>query len=286
MAKKRKQQGGFVIPSFIIHFTKFLQIFSSRLTARFVRFLFQKPMNFKHPKPEEKLLNSAQIEYIYISEIKKKIAVYHWGTGDKKALMVHGWSGRATQMYRIIDALLAQGFQVYSFDGPAHGKSSGKVTMMPEFIISVEKISNKYGPFEVAIGHSLGGISTLNAQGRFRLFKKLVVIGTPDSIKDIFHGFANRLSVKPKIAERLIQTFEKFTGESIDNFHGSSNAKKIDVPVLVIHDDDDVEVSIKDALNNYKNLKKGTLIHTKSLGHNRILKDKDVVQGIVDFVNQ
>ncbi len=286
MAKKNKQQGGFVIPAFIINFAKFLQLFSTRLTTRFVRFLFQRPINFKHPKAEEKLLESAQIDYVFIPEIKKKIAVYHWGTGDKKALMIHGWSGRATQMYKIVDALLAQGFQVYSFDGPAHGKSSGKVTMMPEFIKTIKRVSEKYGPFEVAIGHSLGGISTLNAQGRYRLFKKLVVIGTPDSIKDIFYGFVNRLSLKPKIAKRLIKTFENFTGESIDAFHGSLHAKKIEIPVLVVHDDNDIEVSVKDALNNYKNLKNGKLIRTKSLGHNRILKDSEVVQSIVDFVNQ
>ena len=69
--------------------------------------------------------------------------------------MVHGWSGRGTQLYAIADKLLENGFMTISFDGPAHGQSSGKTTMMPEFMETCLEIDKKYGPFEIGIGHSL-----------------------------------------------------------------------------------------------------------------------------------
>jgi hypothetical protein len=45
-------------------------------------------------------------------------------------------------------------------------------------------------------------------------------------------------------------------------------------------------VPVTDALNNYKYLKKGELMRTKGLGHNRILKNKDVVDRIVQFAEK
>jgi len=284
MAKKQ-QQGGVRIPRFIINTGKFIQFFSTDWATEYVRFLFQKPIKHKMPATEKHLAETANISYIDIPEIGKKIAVYKWGSGDKKALVVHGWSGRATQLYKIIDALLEKGYQVTAFDAPAHGKSSGNKTMMPEFIKTVEKIVEKYGPFDVAVGHSMGGITLLNVQGEKHPFNKLVVIGTPDSIFNIFNGFVEKLELKPVVAEKLIDIFEEITGKSIFDFHGSTQARKITEPVLIIHDDHDREVPVVDALNNYKHLKNGKLIRTKGLGHSRILKDDKVVEEIISFVS-
>lgn len=284
--QKRQQQGGIRIPKNIIRIGKLLQAISPTLATKYVRFLFQKPIRHKMPNAEKHLLDDVQIDYLAVPEIGKKIAVYSWGSGNKKALVVHGWSGRATQLYKIINALRDDGYQVVSFDAPAHGMSSGKKTMMPEYIKTIEKINEVYGPFEVAIGHSMGGISLLNVQGNNHLFNKLVVIGTPDSIFNIFNGFVEKLELKPIVAKKLIAVFEKITGKSIFDFHGSTQTKKIKIPTLIIHDDNDKEVPVTDALNNYKYLKNGELLRTKGLGHNRILKDDKVVQGIMDFIRK
>ena len=281
--KVKNQQGGMKIPRFIINTGKFLQAISPTLATKYVRYLFQKPIKHKTPISEKIWEENAVISYLAIPEINKSIAVYQWGTGDKKALIVHGWSGRATQMYKIIDRLLNFGYKVISIDGPAHGRSSGNKTMMPEFIKSIEKTVENFGPFEIAVGHSMGGIALLNVQGNQALFKKLVIIGAPDSIFNIFHNFVKKLELKPVVAEKLIAIFEKITGKSIFDFHGSKHCKKINEPVLIIHDEDDYEVPVGDAINNYKNLKNGKLLKTKGLGHSRLLKNNEVINSIVEF---
>jgi alpha-beta hydrolase superfamily lysophospholipase len=81
----------------------------------------------------------------------------------KRVLLVHGWSGRGTQLFKIADELLKQGYSTISFDAPAHGKSPGKTTIMVDFITTIE-INKQFGPFDAAIGHSLGGMSVLNAK--------------------------------------------------------------------------------------------------------------------------
>ncbi len=285
-SKKQKQQGGMKIPRFIIHTGKLLQALSPTLATKYVRYLFQKPFKHKIPEAEKIWAERADISYIAIPEINKSIAVYTWGKGEKKALIVHGWSGRATQMFKIIEALLQEGYTVVSFDAPAHGKSTGNKTMMPEFIKTIEKITKIFGPFEVAIGHSMGGISLLNVQGNQPLFKKLVIIGAPDSIFNIFHNFVKLMELKPIVAEKLIAVFEKITGKPIFDFHGSAQTKKIKEPVLIVHDEDDKEVPVTDAINNYKQLRNGQMLKTKGLGHSRILKNKAVVDEIVHFIRK
>lgn len=287
MAKKKtKQQGGVKIPRFIISTGKILEKISPALVTKYVRFLFQRPMDHK-PRPNERpLLEKAEISYIAVPEIGKKIAVYKWGEGPKKALIAHGWSSRPTQLHKFIEKLLEKGYTVYAFDGPAHGKSSGKRTMMPEFVKSIEKIIEVYGPFDIAIGHSMGGISLLNVQANKHSFKKMAIIGAPDSIRNIFDSFIRLMELKPDISERLIKVFEKVTGKKIEEFHGSFLSRKIEIPVLVVHDENDYEVPISDAKNNVKNLKNGVLLASKNLGHSRILKDDSIVEKTVDFLTK
>ena len=284
--KSNKQQGGMKIPRIIIQTGKFLQTLSPTLATKYVRYLFQKPIRHKMPEAEKPWAEKADISYLAIPKIDKSVAVYTWGKGDKKALVVHGWSGRATQMFKIIEALLQQGYKVVSFDAPAHGKSTGNKTMMPEFIKSIETVAETYGPFDVAIGHSMGGIALLNVQGNRPLFKKLVIIGAPDSIFNIFNNFVKLLELKPIVAKKLIAVFEKITGKSIFDFHGSAQTKKIKEPVLIVHDEDDKEVPVTDALNNYKQLKNGQMLKTKGLGHSRVLKNKAVVDEMINFIRK
>jgi pimeloyl-ACP methyl ester carboxylesterase len=92
------------------------------------------------------------------------------------------------------------------------------------------------------------------------------------------------MELKPIVAEKLIQIFEKITGKSIYDFHGSTQAKKINIPVMIIHDENDKEVPMYDAINNHKYLKNGQLLQTKGLGHTRILKDDKVVSAIINFI--
>ena len=140
------------IPAIIINTGKFLQFISPTLATNYAVKLFKTPIRFKTPKREKLMAKSAQQELLFIPELNKEIMVYTYGYSKRKVLLVHGWSGRGTQLYHIADKLLENGFMTYSFDAPAHGKSKGKTTMMTEFIAVSKFLEEKYGPFEIGIG--------------------------------------------------------------------------------------------------------------------------------------
>ena len=78
--------------------------------------------------------------------------------------------------------------------------------------------------------------------------------------------------------------FEKKYGEKMDSLSAYISAKEIEIPVLIIHDNDDEEVPIKCAIHIHKHLKNGQLMITKGLGHRRILGDQNVVEKVVHFI--
>ena len=284
--KKEKSVQSIEIPKIILFIAKFLSVFSSKLTTLFAAKLFTTPIKHKIPKREHAMEHESAQKTITISEINKEIVVYEYGKSDKKILLVHGWSGRGTQLVKIADELLKNGFRTISFDAPAHGKSKGNSSIMIEFIASILEIEKQYGPFEFAIGHSLGGMSVLNAIKQNLKIKKAVIIGSGDIIQDIIDDFISKLRLNPEYGIKLRNHFEAKFGGKMDDYSAYKAAEKTEIPVLIIHDKDDHDVSVKAAYNIQKHLKNSEIMITESLGHRKILGNDDVIKKIIEFLKQ
>ena len=275
-----------IIPKTVSYFAKTLELISIRLASFFGIRLFITPVNFPIPKREQYMLKSAQKKRLHIPEIKKEIEILSYGYSKKKVLLVHGWSGRSTQLFAFADKLLENGFMVISFDGPAHGKSTGRTTMMPEFLKTIEKINTTFGPFEAAIGHSFGATSLYNAAATFLDIKTFIAIGSGDRISEIISNFAKNLYLKEKSAKKIQSGLEKKWVIHLDDFSSSTVAKKIKIPVLVVHDKTDGDVPVSCAYKIRQNLVKGSLFITNGLGHTKILRNNEVVHKSIKFIIQ
>jgi len=274
------------VPKSILLIGKILQFASFNLATLFAVKLFKTPMRFKTPKSEKTMAKASQKKLLYIPEINKEVMVYTYGNSKRKALLIHGWAGRGTQLFSIADKLLENGYMTISFDAPAHGKSSGKTTMMTEFIACAKFLEEKMGSFEIGVGHSLGGMAVLNSVKQGLQFKKCVVIGAGDIISDIITVFVNKLELNLKLVSRIKQDFYKKFKINIDDYSGSLAASMVKIPCLVIHDKEDKEVPVSCAHEIRQNLIHGQLLITNGLGHNRILKDNYVNNRIVEFIKQ
>lgn len=283
---KLLQERSVQIPSNIIKTGKVLQSISLSLATKFAAKLFITPIKYTPPKREEAMDQKSVQKNFTIKEIDRVIRVYEYGQSDKKILLVHGWSGRGTQMFKIADALLKAGFMTISFDAPAHGKSPGKTTMMPHFIAACLELEQHYGSFYAAVGHSLGGMSLLNAVRKGMQLEKLVLIGTGDSITEISYEFIKNLQLKPEVADRMKKHFDKLHDEDIDRYSGSEAAAFVHIPTLVIHDEEDKDVSVSCAYRIAKNLKNSELVITQKLGHRMILANREVIEKICNFVSK
>ena len=286
LKNKKQLTPSLLIPIPVRCFAKTLELISSRLASFFGIRLFITPVNFPIPKREQYMLKSAQKKRLHIPEIKKEIEILSYGYSKKKVLLVHGWSGRSTQLFAFADKLLENGYMVISFDGPAHGKSTGRTTMMPEFLKTIEKINTTFGPFEAAIGHSFGATSLYNAAATFLDIKTFIAIGSGDRISEIISNFAKNLYLKEKSAKKIQSGLEKKWVIHLDDFSSSTVAKKIKIPVLVVHDKTDGDVPVSCAYKIRQNLEKGSLFITNGLGHTKILRNNEVVHKSIKFIIQ
>jgi len=248
--------------------------------------LFRTPIRFKTPARENMMADSAQKKLVMIPELNKEVMVYSYGYSKRKILLIHGWSGRGTQLFKIADKLLENGFMTISFDAPAHGKSTGKTTMMNEFVKTALFLEKEFGPFEIAIGHSLGGMTVLNSVKLGLNVKKAIVIGSGDVITDIIKEFVAKIQLKLKLVNKIKQHFYRKFGEDIDNYSAYIAAKSVKIPTLVLHDTEDKDVPVSCAHHIRQNLEQGEILITNGLGHSRILKDSKVIGRIIEFINR
>jgi pimeloyl-ACP methyl ester carboxylesterase len=272
------------IPKVILITAKLLEVLAPKFAVLFAARLFTSPIKHKIPKREFHMLNHSNQEFITIPPINKKINVYHYGKSERKVLLVHGWSGRGTQLVKIADELLKLGFSVVSFDAPAHGRSGGRTTLMSDFIASILELEKLFGPFEFAIGHSLGSMSILNAIKQSFNVKKVVIIGSGDIIQDIIDDFVRKLQMNPEIGNKLRYYFEKKYGLEMNSFSASRAAESVEIPVLIIHDENDDDVPVKAAHHIHQHLKISELLITQGLGHRKILGNAEVMQKIIAFM--
>ncbi|HIP47974.1 MAG TPA: alpha/beta hydrolase [Lutibacter sp.] len=284
MPKSKVNHKVFSIPKSILLTGKTLQFLSPWLAAKFAFKLFMTPYKFVRPKREEDMYVNATKKMHLIPELGKKIRVYEYGNSNKKVLLVHGWAGRGTQLYKIAASLKENGFMTISFDGTGHGGSEGKTSSMPEFIASMLELENQYGQFEYVIGHSLGGMALLNAIKKGLHVKKGVIIGSGNSITALCEQFIDRLGLKPKVAVILKNIMDKQLGEDTEVLSAYVAAKSVKTPILVIHDKDDADVPVACAHDINKNLINSEIMITEGLGHRRILIDTKVIEKILEFI--
>jgi pimeloyl-ACP methyl ester carboxylesterase len=272
------------VPKVILRTGRFLQSISTSAAAKYAKRLFITPFKHKMPKREYHMDEQSEQTPLFVPEIFKTILIYRYGKSDKKILLAHGWSGRGTQLVKIADHFLKLGYEIISFDAPAHGKASGATTSMPEFIASIHEIEKEFGPFEFAIGHSLGGMALLNAVREGFQTKKLVTIGAADVITDIILHFTRTLTLKDTVAVKMKAMLDTQFGRDIDYASAHSAAKEVHIPTLVVHDEHDGDVPVSCAHAIHNELSNGSIRITQHLGHRRILGKKEVIQKIDGFL--
>jgi esterase/lipase len=245
--------------------------------------LFFTPLRYPVPDKERKAETFASLFEFTVGG--KKVQGYLWGEG-LPVWVVHGWAGRATQFRRFIKPFNQAGYQVVGFDGPAHGNSEGKRTTIMEFEEALIKLAERTGPPVAVIAHSFGGGASLYATMNGLPIRKLIMIATPTIGDEIINTYLKAINGSPKTGDQFKAEILDQTGKSFDQFTSTWFVKHLPHPValLLVHDEEDAEVSIgqQEALVDlYPSAK---LMRTSGLGHTRILRDDGVIRSCVTFV--
>lgn len=258
---------------------------SPRLAGRIAYKLWLTPTRFSTPASERAALESAETEISKIDGVD--IATYRWGRSGPAVLLVHGWSGRGTQLGAFIEPLIKAGFRVLSFDAPAHGNSSGKQTTLYQIADVLLALNTKYGPFESVITHSFGGPCLAVAMQRGLDASSVVSISPPARVAALVEKFTDTLSIPEKAGKDLVRRFkDKFGNNILQQASMENNVYGLRVPALVIHDEDDADVPWQQGQAVARAWDNARFIKTSALGHRRILRDTSTIETAVEFVKE
>ncbi|MBN8653838.1 MAG: alpha/beta hydrolase [Cytophagales bacterium] len=260
-----------------------LEWLSARLAVEYFEKIFFSPLRYQAPEKEMECEQQATLEEIVANGLK--IQTYRWGDATNPyVLVMHGWAGRATQFRKFIPELVAAGYQVVGFDGPAHGKSSGKRTTILEFETALKMVITRWGKPVAAIAHSFGGGALLFSIMNGLPVKKLVNIASPTMADEIIKSYLRAINGSWKTGQRFKKLIEKKYGKHFEEFTAMYFIEHIKgLDLLLVHDDEDKDVPIIQAeklLEKYP----ARLLRTSGLGHNRVLKDENVIAACIDFI--
>jgi pimeloyl-ACP methyl ester carboxylesterase len=244
------------------------------------------PTRFNMPEREKEVLASAKIATHQIDD--DEIVTFSWGqekTDRPLVLLVHGWSGRGTQLGPFVQPLLDAGYRVLSFDAPAHGKSSGKQTNIYEVADVLVDLQKHYGEINAVITHSFGGPCIAAAMQRGFITDRIVSIAPPATTRGLVEKFNDALHVPKKAAKIMMQLTEKKYGENIwEEISMVNTIKTSSLPGLVIHDNNDSDIPWEEGEAVAKAWDNAQFIKTSGLGHRRILRDPAVIETSVAFI--
>jgi pimeloyl-ACP methyl ester carboxylesterase len=262
------------------------QKLSTSVATQFALYLFIRPQRFKRPVREQNMHEHALKTSCYIPKIDKEIQVFRFAGKGAKILLLHGWSGRGTQLFAFADKLRKSNAEIVTFDMPAHGQSLGNKTNIVELVACIKEVHTKYGPFDHAIAHSMGSMALLRALRDGIPMKSAAIIGSGDKIRNVFYRFSEQLQFSDKVTERMIKTVEKQFGMNLESYSSSMSLEHLKLPLLIVHDKDDKETPFTCSKDLHEIANNSELLLTSGLGHHRILRDSKTVQHIVQFINQ
>jgi pimeloyl-ACP methyl ester carboxylesterase len=210
-------------------------------------------------------------------------------TTKPHVLLIHGWGGSAAQMQLIADNIVDRGMVPILIEPPAHGRSGGFVSSLPQFARAIEYVATRLStqgvPLYATVAHSLGASAAAFVQARGALGERLVLIAPPDRPRDFTQMFAKVFAISEQTRERMQQRIEAQEAAHMDAFASQALAPAIHVPTLIVHDEGDTINLFASATRWVSQMKHAHLYPTQGLGHRKILRDVHVARAIGEFVS-
>lgn len=225
---------------------------SPKLAGRVAARLFIQPRRFD-PQPAEAA---------YLAEARRlrvgfdpPLVGYRWASGPAatspgraRVLLIHGWESYAARWTPLARRLVEEGAEVVAFDGPAAGRSGGRITPFNLYVRAAAAVERAHGPFDAFVGHSLGGGVAAQLAARLeesRRPDRAVVMACFDESEHVFDRYHDMLGLNSRVRAafdaRIGRVVERLTSDTIRDYSNTAALSQLgeDVAGLVVHSRDD-----------------------------------------------
>ena len=203
-------------------------------------------------------------------------------------LLVHGWGGHAAQMLPLAEAIAARGLRPVLLDMPAHGRSRGSMSALPQFARAIDYVAARLHQqgFELhgLIAHSLGASAAAYVASRGLAIRRLVLLAPPASPPEYTRLFAQVFGLSEATRAAMQKRIEARQGLPMPLFEPQSLGPRIRVPTLIVHDRGDSVNRFADGQAYAQAVRDARFVATEGLGHRKMLKDAQVLGEVAIFL--
>ena len=261
-----------------------LSSLSPSVAAHVLSWLFMHPPNRKEPRPEvTRALEKAHRTVLDLGP--RRVTAWRWGSGPRRALLVHGWGGRGSQLLPFVGPLREAGFEVWMIDAPAHGESEGPALVLPEKAALLRAAGERLGGIHAIVAHSFGAAAAALASREEAVAMRLALIAPPGDMLFFTRAFASALGFSARAHDLMIARFERRYGVKFESFRADAVEMAQPSPTLIVHDRSDESVPFDHSELLHSAWSGARLLRTEGLGHKGVLSDPDVVAEVVRFVS-
>jgi pimeloyl-ACP methyl ester carboxylesterase len=211
---------------------------------------------------------------------RNTVVAYSIGHGPR-VLLMHGWGGTAKQMGSLVTALLDANCAVTALDGPGHGAARGFRPSMPVFARAIVAASERLGPFAGLVAHSLGAGAATVALSRGVSVERAVFLAPLVEPQAHFERLVAELGLE---RGALLSLAGRHFGIRWEDADVARHARELRIPLRVFHDPADRTVPFRESEALLESWRGAKLVPAEGLGHRRILADRGVVAGTLEFL--
>lgn len=272
------------VSSLIGSYLNLMSVVAPRTAARQGFSLFCRPVNTPMKHYHKRFLDTAKKSTFHHEGIS--VQVYKWGNGKKKLLFLHGWQSHSFRWKNYIESFSSDEYTMYAFDAPGHGASGGNFLTVPLYSSIVEKFILEQDGVDALIGHSLGAFTALYTFHRLPLLpvKKLVCLASPGNATEFIQFYQELLNLSERCIGLVRNYFYEAIKHPVEFFSVESFASSLNLPGLIIHDEEDDETSHANSVLIHQQWPKSRLLLTKGYGHN--LRFPEVIEQVAGFVKE
>lgn len=191
-------------------------------------------------------------------------------------------------MLALAGSLQAAGLRPVIIEMPAHGRSDGRTSHLPQFARAIDyaaaRLQQQGFRLQALVAHSLAANAAAFAASRGLPVGKLVLLAPPASPHEYTRLFAHVFGLSEPTRAAMQKRFEAREGILMPQFEPAAVGPRIRQPTLIVHDRRDSINRFADGVAYSEAIRDARLLATQDLGHRRILKDGDVLREVTAFL--
>ena len=258
-----------------------LRLLPAGLAAGIITKLARKRFQYK-ARPDELswLATGERFEY------GENMYAWKWGAGPL-VILVHGWGGAAAQWYKIAPLLVQNGFAVVTPDITGHGDSKGTDIRFDYFYKDLKVLIDFLEADEIHcfIGHSAGGLAMMAGRALCSLrARNYLCIATPSTPYPPIKIVKRKLNPSEKALRYFKQHLAAQFLHDWDEIPEMSFRREANSEFLLIYDENDRYLNPGDLGTILKYWPDAQTHKVRDIGHEGMIKDKDIAGKIVSFL--